>query len=92
MNNLLIYLQAISGLIIFAESLNKLERTKPIRKNITVCKCTQELLKAFAWGLLAIGGAGSIITSIGLYGVSLHSTAITLGFAVLIINTRIKEG
>lgn len=83
----------LAGLIVLAEALNKLERTSPTRPGI--CKRERLLawLKAVAWGLLAIGGAGAVITPLmQMDAPSLQDMCILLGSAVLIVRTRIKEG
>lgn len=83
----------LAGLVVLAEALNKLERTGPTRAGL--CKRERLLawLKAIAWGLMAIGGAGAVITPLMQMDVpSLQDMCILLGSAVLIVRTRIKEG
>ena len=81
----------LAGLIVLAEALNKLERadssiTGPWRE------VALRWLKILAWTLLAVGGAGALVTpllNIGKPGV--QDAATMLGFAVLILRTRLKE-
>lgn len=96
----------ISGLIVLAEALNKLERTAPCARGLTAHQRVVDGLKALAWTLLAIGSGGVLATPLlclfGINNISLplmrpgpptfEATAILLGFAVLIIRTRVKEG
>lgn len=93
MTTALAVLHWISGLIVLAEALNKLERTSPCRRGLGLRERVTELLKALAWALLAVGGAGAVITPLlPLEHPSLQDVCVVLGFAVLIVRTRIKEG
>lgn len=83
----------VSGLIVLAEALNKLERTAPCRRGLSVRERATEWLKAIAWGLLAVGGAGALITPLlPLEQPTLQDACVLLGFATLIVRTRVKEG
>lgn len=98
----------IAGVIVLAEALNKLERTAPCRRGLAPRERVTEWLKAIAWALLAFGGAGAFaapllpLLSLERAGVpavlmptqtpTLQDVCIAVGFAVLIIRTRIKEG
>lgn len=83
----------LAGLIVLAEALNKLERTAPCRRGLGWRVRTTEWLKALAWALLAIGGAGAAITPLmPLERPTLQDVCVVVGFAVLIVRTRIKEG
>lgn len=96
----------IAGLVVVAESLNKLERTAPFAPGLTAHTRLVDGLKAIAWMLLALGGGGAVATPI-LSALGVHTstsqmllhqaptlaeTAMLLGFAILIIRTRVKEG
>lgn len=83
----------LGGFIVLAEALNKLERTAPCRRGLAWRERTTEILKAIAWTLLALGGAG-VLASPLLPGPqpSMQDICIVLGFAVLIVRTRVKEG
>lgn len=95
-----------AGLIVLAEALNKLERTAPFAPGMTAHDRLVDGLKALAWLLFSIGSGGAVVTPLLLYaGVhvnpweridhqhpSLAETAVLLGFAVLIVRTRVKEG
>lgn len=83
----------LSGLIVLAEALNKLERTAPCRRGLPTRECLTEWLKAVAWALLAVGGAGALITPLlPLEQPTLQDACVLLGFATLIVRTRVKEG
>jgi hypothetical protein len=50
------------------------------------------ILKAAAWGLLALGAAGAVITPLlHLETPTLQDACVMAGFAVLIVRTRVKE-
>lgn len=97
----------LSGLVVLAEALNKLERTCPVAPGLTRHERLVDGLKALAWALLAIGAAGAVASPVLLeLGVqrtfsgelmrlerpTLAETCVLLGFAVLIVRTRVKEG
>lgn len=83
----------VSGLIVLAEALNKLERTAPCRRGLTTRERTTEWLKAIAWALLSLGAAGAVITPLlPLEQPTLQDACVLLGFAVLIVRTRVKDG
>lgn len=97
----------LSALIVTAEALNKLERTAPCRAGLTPHQRLVDGLKAVAWFLLALGAGGGLVSPALLHmGVrpedyselmrlerpTLAEAAVMLGFAVLIVRTRIKEG
>lgn len=83
----------LAGLVVLAEALNKLERTAPCAPGLTPRERLVDWLKAIAWALLAIGGAGAVITPLMRLDVpSLQDMCVVLGFAVLIVRTRLKEG
>ncbi len=96
----------LAGFIVLAEALNKLERTAPFAPGIEQHTRIVDGLKALAWALLAIGAGGAVATPV-LGGLGIHSpasqlafhqapsfaeTAVLIGFAVLIVRTRVKEG
>ncbi len=99
-------LHMLAGLIVLAEALNKLERTNPIAPELTQRERVTESLKALAWLSLALGAGGALAAPVLLLcGVqsmptpllrlehpTLSETAVLLGFAVLIVRTRVKEG
>lgn len=83
----------VAGVIVLAEALNKLERTNPARRGLRPRERATEALKALAWALLAVGGAGAVITPLlPLERPTLQDACVLLGFAVLIVRTRVKEG
>jgi hypothetical protein len=94
MNTALLTLHWIAGFIVLAEALNKLERTAPCRRGVLGWRRrATEWLKVLAWLLLAMGGAGAVITPLlPLERPTLQDLCIVLGFAVLIVRTRVKEG
>lgn len=83
----------LAGTLVLAEALNKLERTAPLQKGLTRRERATEWLKALAWALLAMGGAGAFVTPfMPMEAPTLQDMCVLLGFAVLIVRTRIKEG
>jgi len=106
MSTVLQILHWLGGFIVLAEALNKLERTAPFAPGMAYHDRVVDGLKALAWALLALGGGGAVATPVlGVLGVhtstsqmvlhqapSFAETAVLLGFAVLIIRTRVKEG
>lgn len=106
MQSTLQFIHIIAGLIVVAEALNKLERTAPFAAGLTAHKRVVDGLKALAWMLLALGAGGAVATpvlhALGLPPNSMEyinhiqptlaETAVLMGFAVLIVRTRVKEG
>lgn len=107
MNLTLEILHAIAGLVVLAEALNKLERVRPFAAGMRARDRVVDGLKALAWLLLALGAGGALAAPALLWmGVPEHSTSllmrlerpmldqtlVLLGFAVLIVRTRVKEG
>ena len=83
----------LAGLVVLAEALNKLERTAPLAHGLSVRERFVDWLKALAWLLLALGGAGAVITPLMKMELpTLQDLCVLLGFAVLIVRTRLKEG
>lgn len=93
MADFLMVVHWLSGLVVMAEALNKLERCDPARRGIDSRERMVESLKAFAWGMLAMGAGGALVTPVfPLQQPGLADVAVLLGFATLIIRTRVKEG
>ena len=94
MTTAMLVLHWVAGFIVLAEALNKLERTAPCRRGALGWRVrTTEWLKAIAWALLAVGGAGALITPLlPMERPTLQDMCVMLGFAVLIVRTRVKEG
>ncbi|MGH6625133.1 MAG: hypothetical protein ACRECD_01075 [Burkholderiaceae bacterium] len=83
----------LAGLVVLAEALNKLERSNPCARGLSAQQRLVDGLKALAWALLAVGGAGAVITPLlALDPPTLQDACVMAGFAVLIVRTRIKEG
>jgi hypothetical protein len=106
MSTTLHILHWIAGFIVLAEALNKLERTAPCAPGLSSHDRLVSALKALAWALLALGGGAAVVTPL-MGGLGIHSstslailhqapsvaeTLTLVGFAVLIIRTRVKEG
>lgn len=94
--NTLSVIHWLAGLIVLAEALNKLERTDVLPaltgKGWTIRVRLVTILKASAWGLLALGSASAIITPLlKLEAPTLQDTCVLAGFAILIVRTRVKE-
>lgn len=94
MNTVLLVLHFLAGFIVLAEALNKLERTAPCRRGCMGWRArTTEWLKAIAWALLAVAGAGALVTPmLPLERPTLQDVCAMVGFATLIVRTRVKEG
>lgn len=83
----------LAGVVTLAEALNKLERTAPLRADLAPRERLVEVLKAIAWSLLALGAGGALVSPfLGLPTPTPADVCIVVGFAVLIVRTRIKEG
>ena len=90
---LLSVLHWLCGLVVVAEALNKLERTCPCAHGITPRQRLLALLKAIAWSLLALAGAGALVGPFfDQVPPTLRELSMFAGFAVLIVRTRFKEG
>ena len=97
------YLHWFAGLIVLAEALNKLERCNPFAAGLSRYARVVDLLKALAWSCLALGAGGAvskpILTLLGATNIpkflidtpTIANTAVLVGFAVLIIRTRVRE-
>lgn len=101
MSTTLQILHWLAAFITLAEAANKLERTNPIAPGMSPHARLVSVLKGLAWLLLALGaGVAVVMPILGALQVrlatqqppSLGETAVLLGFAVLIIRTRVKEG
>lgn len=98
----------VAGFIVLAEALNKLERSCPMARGLDARARIVMLLKTTAWLLLALGAGIAVLapllsplsmTGSHYYLPLLHmerptlgDAAVMLGFAVLIVRTRVKEG
>ncbi len=87
----------VAALVVLAEALNKVERTDPRCRSLSPRMRLAEWLKAIAWGLLATGSAlylgGAALG--GEIWLGLHEWAgplVLMGFAILVVRTRVKEG
>ena len=60
-------IHVLAGLVVLAEALNKLERTAPCRPGLGLRERVTEWLKALAWLLLAMGGAGAMVAPMWRY-------------------------
>jgi hypothetical protein len=93
MNTTVLTIYCVAGFIVLAEALNKLERTAPLSCGPGWRKRATEWLKAIAWMLLAVGGAGALASPLMPHDKpSVQDICLVLGFAVLIVRTRVKEG
>jgi len=108
MSTTLQILHWLAGLVIFAEALNKLERSCPMARGLDAHARTVVALKAVGWLLLALGAGIALAAPLlrpfvmldshyyllkpHLERPSLGDVTVMLGFAVLIVRTRIKEG
>ncbi|WP_284214553.1 hypothetical protein [Comamonas jiangduensis] len=93
MTSIAIALLFLLGVLVLAESLNKLERTAPFAKGLTSRQRLLSWLKAIAWLLLAWAGAGALVGPFfGQAPPTLRELAMFGGFTTLIVRTRFKEG
>jgi hypothetical protein len=107
MSTLIQILHWLSGLVVLSEALNKLERTLLLAKGLTRHDRLVDGLKAIAWICLALGAGGALASPLliamgfqnntgqpllRLEHPTLAETLVLLGFAVLIVRTRVKEG
>lgn len=107
MSTLLQLVHAVAGVVVLAEALNKLERVQPLAPGLTRRARMADALKALAWFLLAMGAGGAvaspILIAMGLPAdmgawlsrldePTLAETLVLVGFATLIVRTRVKEG
>lgn len=82
----------VCGLLVLAEALNKLERTAAFVRGLGWRLRTATWLKVIAWMFLAMGAAGALVTPLlHLERPSLQDVCVLLGFAILIIRSRVKE-
>ena len=82
----------VGGLVVLAEALNKLERSNLFARGLGTRRRLAISVKIFAWGFLALGGAGALIAPLMNLGhPSLQDAATMVGSALLIVNIRIKE-
>lgn len=83
----------LAGALVLAEALNKLQRSAPCASGLSPQARLTVWLKVLAWLLLAVGGAGAMVTPLlHLQPPSLQDVCVMLGFAALIVRTRVKEG
>lgn len=107
MNTVMLVLHVVAGFVVLAEALNKLERCDPLAKGMTPHQRAVDGLKALAWLLLGLGAGGALaapaLLALGvaedagghvfrIEGPTLDQTMVLVGFAVLIVRTRVKEG
>lgn len=96
----------VAALIVLLEAFNKLERTDPLQPGLDLRHRTVVVLKAIAWVLLALGAAGAVIRPalvassqadprlgaiLLLDRPSLVDVMYAVGFAILIVRSRLKE-
>jgi hypothetical protein len=107
LNPVLMVLHWLAALIVLLEAFNKLERCDPLQPGLHLRSRLVVWLKAIAWVLLALGAAGAVVRPalvasaqadprIGslllVDAPSLVDFMYALGFAVLIVRSRLKEG
>ena len=87
----------VSAVVILAEALNKIERTAPRCRGLSRRLRWAEWLKAVAWSLLATGSAlymGAVLFGDAVWAgwSAWAGPFVLMGFAVLVVRTRVKEG
>lgn len=89
---LLALLHFVAGLVVLAEGLNKLHRTDPFMPGLGWLQRVVIFLKLIAWLLLTMGAGGAVATPLlQLQPATLQDVAVIVGFAILIIRSRMKE-
>jgi len=90
-------LLALSAVIVVAEGLNKLDRVDPKTRDLSPRERICTWLKALAWFFLCLGAGIYLIALV--FGddasgelARLASPLVLIGFATLIVRTRVKEG
>lgn len=98
MNTFLQIVLALCAMVVVAEGLNKLERAMPRAPDLSLRMRVSEWLKGAAWCLLTMGAgiylAAVLLQAAGLYELLARwaGPLVLVGFAVLIVRTRVKEG
>lgn len=82
----------LAALLVLAEALNKLQRTDMLAPRIGGHARLVLFFKIAAWFLLAVGAAGAMVTPLlGLERPTPQDAAVMVGFALLIVRSRLKE-
>lgn len=103
LNLVLVVLHWLAALVVLLEAMNKLERCHPLEPGLSRRARVVVVLKAVAWILLALGAAGQVVqpalvSSVHRVGSwllldrpSVVDLLYAVGFAVLIVRSRLKE-
>lgn len=97
MNTFLQILLAAAAVVVVAEGLNKLDRADPLEPGLSQRDRASAWLKGLAWFLLSLGAGVylfALVFSADPTGdlARLAAPLVLIGFAVLIVRTRVKEG
>ena len=97
MSTVLHILLVLAAVIVVAEGLNKLDRTNPLEKGLCTRARACVWLKGLAWLLLTLGAGVylfELVIGTDPEGVLARQAGplVLLGFAVLVVRTRVKEG
>jgi hypothetical protein len=97
MNTFLQILLAAAAVVVVAEGLNKLDRVDPLEKGLSQSDRISAWLKGLAWFLLSLGAGVylfALVFSADPTGdlARMAAPLVLIGFAVLIVRTRVKEG
>lgn len=97
MNTFLQILLSVAAVIVVAEGLNKAERVNLLERNVAPRERICAWLKGLAWFLLSLGAGVylfAVVFSQDPTGdlARLAAPLVLIGFAVLIVRTRVKEG
>jgi hypothetical protein len=102
----LMFMHWLAALIVLLEAFNKLERCDPLQPGLCGRARFVVFLKAIAWVLLALGAAGAVVRPALVAAAqadpqvgslllvdppSIVDLLYALGFAVLIVRSRLKE-
>lgn len=102
----LFFVYWVSAWVILAEGLNKLERTSPLAKGLTMRQRAIAVMKASGWLLLTFGAAliaaspwlpptmiwGGFLNIVVHKEVSTPEAACVVGFALHVVRARLMEG
>lgn len=85
-------LHIVIGTIVFSEGLNKLERTDLRAPGLTLRQRIVTVLKVLGWFSIVLGSAGMIVAGwLPRVYVELGYTLMVLGFALLVLRSRVRE-
>lgn len=89
---ILLAIQTVSGLLVLAEALNKLERTDPLEPSLHLVDRAVVCLKVLGWCMLALGACGIMVSPLlGHPDPTVKELLLLVGFALLVLRSRLRE-